>query len=107
MRLSMRACMIVRERVCAHLCVGVCVCVCVCRKSAGAASAARNTFAKNANCYHPICRKMVQQDFKSLKSSSGILGISTGGWMAMGVVGYLAWAVMRVRANKCPVPFVH
>ena len=23
------------------------------------------------------------------------------------VGGYLAWAVMRVRANKCPVPFVH
>ena len=25
----------------------------------------------------------------------------------VGVVAYLAWAVARVRSNKCPIPFIH
>lgn len=33
--------------------------------AAGAAAAARSTFEKQADFYHPICRKMVMQDFKS------------------------------------------
>lgn len=74
----------------------------------GAAKAARETFARQANNYHPICRKMVSQDLSKFDSCrNGVLGLSAGGWAAVGVAAYLAWAVMRVRANKCPVPFVH
>ena len=60
-----------------------------------------------ANNYHPICHKMVASDFKAYDKAGGSLLFSPGTWVAVGVVGYLAWAVMRVRAHKCPVPFVH
>jgi hypothetical protein len=61
----------------------------------------------NASFYHPICRKMVTQDLRALGALGGARVISWGGLAAVSAAAYLAWAVMRVRANKCPIPFVH
>ena len=44
------------------------------------------------------------QDLNQAVGTKGAKYVSWGGMTAITVVAYFAWAVMRVRSNKCPIP---
>ncbi len=39
-------------------------------------------------------------------AGGGLLGLSWGAWGGAAAAAYLAFAVWRVRNNRCPIPFI-
>jgi len=85
----------------------------------GARAKAVQAFLDNLSFYHPICRAMVSKDLQITDAQvaaatcppaagrgGGLLGLSWGAWGGAAVAAYLAFAVWRVRNNRCPIPFI-